>query len=95
MVKIIIIIMVIIIIIPLVVFHIGSNRWYLLDFETHHVSIALQNSSSENSSRDFRSTSKNYLSYIYYPFTPWDFFTPVLADGLSLEFEWQQVSSNL
>ena len=25
----------------------------------------------------------------------WEFFTPVLADGLSLEFEWQQVSSSL
>ena len=28
-------------------------------------------------------------------FTSWEFFTSVLADGLSLEFEWQQVSSNL
>ena len=28
-------------------------------------------------------------------FTPWEFFTSVLADGLSLEFEWQQVSSSL
>ena len=28
-------------------------------------------------------------------FTPWEFFTRVLADGLSLEFEWQQVSSSL
>ena len=24
-----------------------------------------------------------------------EFFTPALADGLSLEFEWQQVSSSL
>ena len=23
-------------------------------------------------------------------FTPWEFFTTVLADGLSLEFEWQE-----
>ena len=27
-------------------------------------------------------------------FTPWQFFTSVLADGLSLEFEWQQVSTS-
>ena len=27
--------------------------------------------------------------------TPWEFFTSVLADGLSLETEWQQVSSSL
>ena len=25
----------------------------------------------------------------------WEFFTSALADGLSLEFEWQQVSSSL
>ena len=25
----------------------------------------------------------------------WEFFTPTLADGFSLEFEWQQVSSSL
>ena len=25
----------------------------------------------------------------------WEFFTPVLADDFSLEFEWQQVSSTL
>ena len=28
-------------------------------------------------------------------FTPLEFFTLALADGLSLEFEWQQVSSSL
>ena len=28
-------------------------------------------------------------------FTPWKFFTSALADGLSLESEWQQVSSSL
>ena len=28
-------------------------------------------------------------------FTPWEFFTSALADGFSLEFEWQQVSSSL
>ena len=28
-------------------------------------------------------------------FTPWEFFPSVLADGFSLEFEWQQVSSSL
>ena len=32
---------------------------------------------------------------IYYIFTPLEFFTSVLADGFSLEFEWQQVSSSL
>ena len=25
----------------------------------------------------------------------WEFFTPALADGFSLDFEWQQVSSSL
>ena len=28
-------------------------------------------------------------------FTPWEFFTSALVDGLSLEFEWQQVSSSI
>ena len=28
-------------------------------------------------------------------FTPWEFFTSANADGLSLEFEWQKVSSSL
>ena len=28
-------------------------------------------------------------------FTPLEFFTSVLADGFSLEFDWQQVSSSL
>ena len=28
-------------------------------------------------------------------FTPWEFFPSVLADGFSLEFEWQQVFSSL
>ena len=28
-------------------------------------------------------------------FTPLEFFTSVLADGFSLEFEWQQVSTSL
>ena len=28
-------------------------------------------------------------------FTPLEFFTSMLADGFSLEFEWQQVSSSL
>ena len=27
--------------------------------------------------------------------TPYEFFTPVFADGLSLEFQWQQVTSGL
>ena len=25
----------------------------------------------------------------------WEFFTPALADGLSLEFEWQQISASI
>ena len=33
--------------------------------------------------------------YYYYYFTPLEFFTSVLADGFSMEFEWQQVSSSL
>ena len=28
-------------------------------------------------------------------FTPWEFFTSALANGLSLEFKWQQISSSL
>ena len=31
----------------------------------------------------------------YYYYTVLEFFTSVSADGLSLEFEWQQVSSSL
>ena len=27
-------------------------------------------------------------------FNPWEFFTSVFANGLSLEFEWQQISSS-
>ena len=34
-------------------------------------------------------------TYLLLVFTPWEFFISVLADGLSLEFEWEQVSSNL
>ena len=33
--------------------------------------------------------------FILWLFTPWEFFTSVLADGFSLEFEWLQVSSSL
>ena len=39
--------------------------------------------------------SKFHRSLFYYYFTPLEFFTSVLADGFSLEFGWQQVSSNL
>ena len=31
---------------------------------------------------------------LYYHFTLWEFLTSALADGLSLEFEWQQISSS-
>ena len=34
-----------------------------------------------------------HLCHHYYYFTPWEFFTTTLADSLSMEFEWQQVSS--
>ena len=34
-------------------------------------------------------------NYNYYYLTPLEFFPSVLADGFSLEFEWQQVSSSL
>ena len=34
------------------------------------------------------------LPIIIIMFTPLEFFTSALADGLSLEFEWQQVSSS-
>ena len=33
-----------------------------------------------------------FINYYYYYFTPSEFFTLALADGLSQEFEWQQVS---
>ena len=37
-----------------------------------------------------------FMSFILLSlFTPWEFFTSVLADGFSQEFEWQQVSSSL
>ena len=36
-----------------------------------------------------------YYYYYYYYFTLWKVFTSVLADGLSLEFEWHQVSRTL
>ena len=39
------------------------------------------------------STSLNFDDNNY--FTLWEFFTSVLADGFSLELEWQQVSSSL
>ena len=35
------------------------------------------------------------ISNIIIIFTPWEFFTSALAGGLSLKFEWQQVSSSL
>ena len=35
------------------------------------------------------------LAYYYYYFTPLEFFTSVLADGFSLEFERQQVPTSL
>ena len=37
----------------------------------------------------------HYSYYYNYYLTPLEFFTSELADGSSLEFEWQQVSSNL
>ena len=36
-----------------------------------------------------------FHSFIIIIIIPCEFFTPVLADGISLEFEWQQVSSDL
>ena len=39
--------------------------------------------------------SKNTVKKTLELFTPLEFFTSVLADGFSLEFEWQQVSSSL
>ena len=36
-----------------------------------------------------------YYYYYYYYFTPWEVFIPALDDGLSLKFEWQQVSTNV
>ena len=43
----------------------------------------------------FNSLAKLLLLLLLLLFTPWEFFTSVLADGLSLEFEWQQVSRTL
>ena len=48
--------------------------------------------------RDIRATSAIWLLLLLLLlllFTPWVFFTSVLADGFSLESEWQQVSSGL
>ena len=36
-----------------------------------------------------------FISHLLLLFTPLEFFTSVFADGFSLEFEWQQVSSSL
>ena len=41
----------------------------------------------------FSSHKQPSMGYFYYLLL--EFFTPVLADGFSLEFEWQQVSSSL
>ena len=35
------------------------------------------------------------IMWCYSYFAPWEFFASALADGLSLELEWQKVSSNL
>ena len=35
-------------------------------------------------------TQSYIVLYSFYYFIPWEFFTPALADGLSLKFEWQQ-----
>ena len=37
----------------------------------------------------------SFIIIIIIIITSWEFFASVLADGLSLECEWQQVSSNL
>ena len=42
-----------------------------------------------------RSRYLSFFSFSLLLFTPLEFFISVLADGLSLEFEWQQVSSSL
>ena len=34
------------------------------------------------------------LQFLLSLFAPWEFFTSALTDGLSLEIEWQQVSSS-
>ena len=39
--------------------------------------------------------SKSEVTFMLLLFIPLEFFTSVLADGFSLEFEWQQVSSSL
>ena len=45
-----------------------------------------------NSLPKFRQLSSSIIIIIIYKL---EFFTPALADGLSLVFEWQQVSSSL
>ena len=40
-------------------------------------------------------SSKHFYLLLLLLFTPLEFLTSVLADGFSLEFEWQQVSSSL
>ena len=39
--------------------------------------------------------SQFFLTFIIIIITPWEFFTSALANGLSLEIEWQQVASSL
>ena len=40
-------------------------------------------------------TGSQLIYYYYYYLLIWKFFTSALADGFSLEFEWQQISSSL
>ena len=52
-----------------------------------------------SSGRDYYCYYYYYFTHLeffyYYYFTHLEFFTSALADGISLEFEWQQVSSSL
>ena len=42
-------------------------------------------------SLQYRSSIRNSITILLF----WEFYTPVLADGISLEFEWELVSSSL
>ena len=63
--------------------HVPNDRWQLM------YSRVLQPWDRRNS------TTAPVRNYYYYYYTPGEFFKPALADGLSLESEWQQISSGL
>ena len=60
-----------------------------------HLLIMCWTVSSLSPHKTYPCYSSVYYYYYYYCFTLCEFFTPMLAGGLSHEFEWQNVSSGL